>query len=502
MLSSKQGVSRLDFLRGIAAQTGLVALGGWRIFAAPPGWKPPHKPNLVFGVISDTHLRTTANGKYSKGYWSDRWLVAALKHFSEQNVDAVVHLGDMAHLGQVEEMEFHRTAWEKVFPRDLAPDGHKVVRLFITGNHDIDGSKYGIGELLKKIHPDEEERKKHLLCTDIAANWERIWGEKYEPIWHKTVKGYHFFGRNWGVAETKTAQAVKAVMGEGSSCSTDIRPFFHLSHSRPHASLNKALLPYPNGVGFFGHWHCSAANWNRIYMLSAGPTIQCPACCPQANNCLSNEPYPWLKVVPEGAEAAGKSRQGYVVRVYDDMMAIERREFTKGGSLGSDWVMPLGKYNPHPFSKDELKKVIGNPQFREGAKLIVEDVSTGLTGLTGLSGAKPQTSENLVNPVNPVQENCATSRLRVRIPLADGNPDSRVYAYEIVVVGDEGAPKLHKAVYAAGCNMGIGHETNGGVTTLEIAKDELPPGKSLTFAVRPLTSLGTSGRPIITDFKV
>lgn len=29
-----------------------------------------------------------------------------------------------------------------------------------------------------------------------------------------------------------------------------------------------------------------------------------------------------------------------------------------------------------------------------------------------------------------------------------------------------------------------------------------PSGKTLTFAVRPLTSLGTSGRPIITDFKV
>lgn len=29
-----------------------------------------------------------------------------------------------------------------------------------------------------------------------------------------------------------------------------------------------------------------------------------------------------------------------------------------------------------------------------------------------------------------------------------------------------------------------------------------PPGKSLTVAVRPLTSLGTAGRPIMTDFKV
>lgn len=50
--------------------------------------------------------------------------------------------------------------------------------------------------------------------------------------------------------------------------------------------------------------------------------------------------------------------------------------------------------------------------------------------------------------------------------------------------------------------MGIGHEPNGGVTTLEIAKDELPSGESLTFAVRPFTSLGTSGKVISTEFKV
>ena len=69
------------------------------------------------------------------------------------------------------------------------------------------------------------------------------------------------------------------------------------------------------------------------------------------------------------------------------------------------------------------------------------------------------------------------------------------------MVGDEGAPKLHKAVYAAGCNMGIGHEPNKGVTTLDIPKSELPPGKTLTVAVRPLSSLGTFGKAVAAEFK-
>ena len=83
-----------------------------------------------------------------------------------------------------------------------------------------------------------------------------------------------------------------------------------------------------------------------------------------------------------------------------------------------------------------------------------------------------------------------------------GQHGSRVYAYEVVVVGDDRTPKLHKAVYAAGCNMGIGHEPNGSVTTLEIAGEELPSGKTLTIAARPLSSLGTKGRPIVVEVKV
>jgi hypothetical protein len=50
--------------------------------------------------------------------------------------------------------------------------------------------------------------------------------------------------------------------------------------------------------------------------------------------------------------------------------------------------------------------------------------------------------------------------------------------------------------------MGVGHEPNKGVTLLEIPIAELPEGKELTIAVRPVTSLGTVGRAIAAKFKV
>ena len=67
------------------------------------------------------------------------------------------------------------------------------------------------------------------------------------------------------------------------------------------------------------------------------------------------------------------------------------------------------------------------------------------------------------------------------------------------VSGADGEKKLYKSVYAAGCNMGIGHEP--AVTLLNIPLKQLPKGDVLTFAARPLSSLGTSGRPITTTWR-
>ena len=91
----------------------------------------------------------------------------------------------------------------------------------------------------------------------------------------------------------------------------------------------------------------------------------------------------------------------------------------------------------------------------------------------------------------------ASDGLKLKIPLADGNPDSRAYAYDVVVIGDDPKKKFFKSIYFEGCNLGIGHEPNHGITSLDISKGELPDGKKLTIAVRPLSSLGTKGKPLV-----
>ena len=488
-------ISRLDFLRGGLSALGFGVLGCVRVFSAPLGWKHGGTPNLVFGVVSDTHIRTDWSGEKPSWRFPIKYFRSALEYFKAANVDAVVHCGDFAHRGMAASIQFHADAWREVFGKHGGP-----VKLFVSGNHDIIGGNYG--NFASQLFKEETLRNEHLFCHDSAAKWEKIWGEPYEPLWHKEVKGYHFFGRQW---ETKDEMSMAQFVEErAKKYQLDgKKPFFCLQHRGPGRKLCARLNKRPNVVCFFGHAHNTAANWNNVLVREGCPLVSIPSCEPRGALTFWSDKYIAKAALVKHA-AVGGGRQGYVVRVYDDMLTIERREFGEGGSLGPDWVMPFnwgtGNGKPgtgnHPFSKDELKKVIGEPQFRDGAKLEVS-----LDRIDKINKIGKTATDNPVNPVNPVQENSATPRLRVRIPLADGNPDSRVYAYEVVVAGDEGTRKLHKAVYAAGCNMGIGHEPNNGVTTLEIPKSELPPGKTLTIAVRPLTSLGTFGKAIATTFK-
>lgn len=147
-----------------------------------------------------------------------------------------------------------------------------------------------------------------------------------------------------------------------------------------------------------------------------------------------------------------------------------------------------GKNVEVQFTRNELKKVIGEPQFGKKAKLEVKFEKKVGVGERNNSALELELKTPAV--------------LRIKIPLADGNPESRVFAYDVVIVGEDRKKRLFKSVYFEGCNVAPGHEPNNGMTEVEIPVAELPAGKNLTIAIRPISSLGTKGKSIGTTIRV
>ena len=457
--------TRREFVKDSLAALGFVALPGG-LWAAPAGWKPKKKPNLVFGILSDSHLMVGGDGKSPHSNFPLKYVHSAMKLFKSRNIDAFVHLGDAAHRGCVREWEFHKELFDDVFGKRGTGVPEKII---IVGNHEY----FGHDARIKKIWPDPKAWTENAIRADVARHYERVWGEPFAEILHKEVKGFHFFGRHWKTPESALSDFVNAHAEE---CAlSGAKPFFLLSHVRNHFKCRADLKTFPNALAFFGHWHQSNADWKSIYHSDGlFPEICCGACRHDGGNTLdANESV--LKVRETSSEKnyhSNKvpSRQAMVVNIYDDMVVFERHEVGLGGKLGPDWVLPLGQYKPHPFTRGELKKAIGSPEFPPKAKLVAENATKGA--------------------------------IKIKIPPADGNPDSRVFAYDVVLVGDDPKARLFKSVYFEGCNVAPGHEPNNGITEVEIPVTELPSGKNLTIAVRPVSSLGTKGTTIGTTMRV
>ncbi len=472
-------VDRRDFVRGGLAALGFVALPGSPMFAAPMGWKAKKTPNLVLGVMSDSHLRVGYDAVTPGRAFPLKYIQNAFKLFKRRNIDAFVHCGDAAHRGCVREWEFHKECLDEVFGRKGGP-----ARIVIVGNHEL-------FEYAKVWWPDNWQERQ--INYNLAKNYERVWGTPYENVQHWEIRGYHFFGRHWPTQEMELADYVNEHAAALALAGT--KPFFILSHARNHFACNARLKAFPNAIAFFGHWHQSNADWRSIYYDSFGkffPNIEIGACrAEDGGNDLEHdeEASKSLKAKADKGEekihkAGFPSRQAMIVNVYDDMVVFERHEVGEGGKLGPDWVLPLGTYEPSPFSGDELKKVIGSPEFPPKAKLSV---------------AKAQVE---VAPAEDGKNPLKESGIRISIPIANGSLASRVYAYNVVAAGEDKKDRCFKNVFFSGANSGIGHEPNRGVTTVDIPISELPAGKNLTIAVRPVSSLGTKGKAIATTFRV
>ena len=534
------------------ASLGFLATDGLPVFAVSPEWNPKKKPNLIFGVVSDTHMRCHYDGEsfYSRYdvFYDDQALVEVMKVFKKAGVDAILHCGDITDGGMVREMKFYKEAWDKVYGSDPRP-----ANLMVAGNHDVAESYYW-AQCVSHSKDPAVYKKIRLGPHNIKEEMERIWGEPYDDVWHKTVKGYHFFGFGWpmwpkedmkgdqpyngwlyhdtpeegktyGPYNHSSLHLAELVRREFEARRLDPqKPFFVATHAFydrrfwfAHRALRRVLGlnsgQFCNGLGFHGHGHGSDAYWRFNWGGDAPfPHVMCSTLAYWKAHGNEGDKPRFAKGFGDGTATGNidgdKADHALIVRVYDDMIRISRiwvnvKPKHVIGSLGPDWVMPLnwgmgngeGGMSGHPLREENYVKVIGSPEFPPKAKLEVS-----LDRINKIDKIKSDTpkEENPVNPVNPVQDETV---LRIKIPKADGNPDSRIYGFN-VVVADEDGTKVKKSVYARGYCMGMGYEPDGGVTTLDIPQTELPPGKKLTIAVRPCSSLATRGNPLVTTFNI
>lgn len=443
-------------------------------------------PRLRLGVMSDIHLTWNVDepGSYER-------IEKVLRFYRDRNVDGVVIAGDIADWGFVDQLVQFAELWRKVFPNDKAPDGHRVERLFVGGNHDLLGPYEAFSWKGKSIL---EQKEQFIKTIGIEKAWERAFGEKYEPIWFKEVKGYSFTGAHWmcekGLKDFLTANRKKI---------NPHLPYFHIQHPHPLGTVYQGMFgegswnydkgaafgilrEFPNAVALSGHTHVPLTDERSIWQGEFTSV---------ATGSLS---YVWLMDGRENTSPGGKRvsqmeeinpwpwkdpDRGHhlmVFEVFDDRIEIERLSAFDLGRLGPNWVVPTDAAK-RPYEYKKRAAAFPPPEFPAGAAITV---------------SAPFKGKN--------RKGVATEQVDVRFPTASAGK-SRAFDYEVVAEAQTDAgwkPHLVKKVYSPTYHKSVSSEAKE--ANCVFAVDELPKGVC-RFAVTPLSSFGTRGRSLRLSIK-
>ena len=497
-IDAKRGnaFTRRFFIGGLAS---LGAFGGCRALRFPAGSCSGGRPNLRFGVVSDVHVRIGPGG-FAKNHGPET-LESAFRWFRDRGVDAVMIPGDLADMGLVPELEAVAATWFRVFPDDRAPDGRRVERLFVCGNHDWDGWSYSCYKgLYENLFRDEADIQRNKAGLDQKGSWERVFHEPFSLVWRKEVKGYSFVGAHWtgehcigsSFADEKGVVGVADFFAKTGPFDPS-RPLFYFHH--PHlkntcygpwawghddGEATRVLSAFPNAVAFSGHSH---------YTLTDERSIWQGAFTSVGAGSLRFTGMPYYEFSPEGYENSvapkprrkefdpfkamktletGDGRQGLLVSVHDDRIVYERRDMIGGKSLGDDWVQPLESSEPRPFAFAVRAAKSVAPEFPSGAELVVRR-ERGKT-----------------------RNGNEADVFAVEFPPANAAKGARALYYK-VEIAPKGGEKTVKRMLAPGFHLPADNPQANAKCVFRIAADRLPAASEYAFFTCPVNSLGKIG---------
>lgn len=495
-------VSRRWFIGGTAS---LGALQGCRVFTDTLGLNRSGTPELRFGAISDVHIINQNVDRGTGG--SARTFEHALRWYDAQGVDAVLIAGDIVDVGLVSEMQVVADTWYKVFPNDRSTiDGRKVEKLFVYGNHDWEGHRYGYTVYGM---PSKNLRDDWISDFGTKKTWERMFNEEYAPINHKKVKGYDFIGSQWdggAGANWQEMPAMPEYFAKNGSKIDPSKPFFYYQHPHPKGTCHgpkawgqdngkssATLSKFPNAVAFSGHSHHSLVDERAIWQGSFTSL---------GTGSLRYAGGPWGDF-PEGFENGGgggvqgeksmdrfrktNARNGLLVSVYGDSVSFRRRDFYNDADIGPDWVMPLPAAESKPFAS--ASRVASSPsvEFAEGAKVSVKkDKALNRKAIQMTFKKESDRKAHLKDA------------LLVKFPAAVQTFEKRAFRYDVLAESKDGKKSKLKRVLSGDYHVPV----KCAVKDYDLAffLSELKGFGEVRVKVTPYNAFGKGGRSIESGF--
>ncbi len=421
------------------------------------GANEPRKENLVFGVISDVHVRD----EYPK------YLEDAFAFFRDKGVDAVALCGDIANTGSSNELCRAGAAWDAVFPGDKAPDGRPVEKIFIFGNHDY------------------YSKSKASISKNRAGSWRAAFHEEWVPVYAKTVKGYTFIAAHWGHEK----ETVAFVRENGEKLHLrDNRPFFHVQHPYPANTLYHptrwgsdvgaaaaAYGSYSNAVVFSGHTHepltDERAIWQGSFTAIGAASLYYIAASSICENGTDRKKGPTQQMRKLDVFNA---KPGLLMRVFDDKMVCERWDIARNEKFGPDRVIPLDGSRPYAF-EPRIAAVIP-PEFPVGAAV------------------------SLSTAMGKNRRGNASEQVTLTFPAAKPSATSRVHKYEVRALANRDGQEtavLTNSFFSEAFFLAPSHEPATGKCVVGVST--LPTNEVIRFSITPMECFGKRGKDIVSD---
>jgi len=470
-------VGRRSFIGGLAA---CGAFGGCRSFA----WGA--KPNLRFGVISDIHVITPESACE---------FVGALEYFRDRKADAVMVCGDLTDWGLLSGLKYVADAWNKVFPNNRAPDGRKVERLFVSGNHDYEGWWYG--DMTMEMHAHGYSEDEALVKLGFKKCWEEVFQEEWAPVRRRTVNGYDFISGEWhDKYDNQDGFNLAPAWFDAHGKTLDpAKPFFYFQHApiadttgdsrrknggtKAQSEIRNMLASRQNAVSFTGHCHWtfndSRSIWQDEFTAIATPSMSyttIPAGYENGSDKRNGDSKLAMQKLPSRPNL--EEAQGYFVSVFPDRMEVERRDFEQGRDV-SPWIVPLpaSREKPYDFKKSASREPV--PEFPAGAKL-------------KLCTRNTETRQGKWAIVQQLE-----------FPTAAGR-NWRAFDYEARIVLEDGCVVLTKRFLSPAFHKLASDEPAAQRFFFNV--DELPQAKAYRIEVRPRNCFGVAGAPLVSAMRL